>query len=556
MIDLNITIVNANRECTLFELDPEVEYGIGRGQDCSVPIKSSLASRLHAKLVFIKDEWHLIDNQSTNGTWLNGKKVNDSIVRNYDVARIGDVLLEFNDEELLQSIIINKDEFKQLKAEKAAIQNAAIADFSKKINERVKEFSVNVATSDLTQESSKLQNDLNELVSSFAIQTNRITSEMKVLFELTKSISEILNLKQLLNIAIDLINEIKNVERGLVLLYEKKTDRFVAYVTRKMSVNDLKIDENSVSSSILDLMKNSLNPILIKNSLTDERFVSSESVVALSGKSILCVPLISKQGLQGAFYLEKELSTPFDESDSEFLKNFAGAVSVAIENAKLIMAIKRERHIRNNMERYISPNLIDQLTQTSGELKLDGEKRNITVLFADIKNFTRMSESLKVEDVFSMLNQVFSEVSQIIFKHDGTLDKFIGDAVMAFFGAPLVHDDDPERAVKSAVETLEAIKALAAGFKSELGVDIGFSIGINTGEAIVGNVGSLDRMEYTAIGDTVNLAARLQAKAGFNEIVINETVYNHIKDKFKCEPLEPFYVKGKEQSVTAYTIVL
>jgi len=404
------------------------------------------------------------------------------------------------------------------------------------------------------KESAEFQGKLNDVVNAYAKESYRVNSEMKILFELTKSISEILNLKQLLNIALDLVHQIKKVDRGLVLLYEKKADRFVPYVTRKMSLNDLKFDENSVSKSILSYMKNNLGLVLIKNSLSDERFASAESVVALCAKSILCIPLISQQGLQGSFYLEKDASMPFDEADAEFLKNFASAVSVAIENTKLIMAIKRERSIRNNMERYISPNLIEQLTQTSGELKLDGEKRNISVLFADINNFTKMSEQLKVEDVFSMLNKTFSEITRIIFKHDGTLDKFIGDAVMAFFGAPMVHDDDAARSVMTAVEILQTVKSMSEDYKREYGVEVSFSIGINTGEAIVGNVGSLERMEYTAIGDTVNLAARLQAKAGRNEIVINESVYLHVKDMFNCEALPPFYVKGKEQSINAYVI--
>jgi adenylate cyclase len=551
---LNITIVNSNREFNTVELDEAKEYTLGRSPECSVMVKSTIASRLHARLFFRDGAWRVSDNQSTNGTWLNGKKIRESAIANYDVVRIGDVLVEFNDEELLQSIIINKSEISEYTNEKAAAQNLVLNDFSIKIGELLKDFNEKTNERNFREETSRFQTRLTEMVNSYASDNARVNSEMKILFELTKSISEILNLKQLLNIALDLVHQIKKVDRGLVLLYEKKSDRFVPYVARKMSLSDLKVDENLVSKSILAYMKNNPGPVLIKNSLMDERFASAESVVALSAKSILCIPLISQQGLQGSFYLEKDASQPFDEADSEFLKNFASAVSVAVENTKLIMAIKRERSIRNNMERYLSPNLIDQLTQTSGELKLDGEKREISVMFADIKNFTKMSEQLKVEEVFSMLNKTFSEITQIIFKHDGTLDKFIGDAVMAFFGAPMKHEDDPVRSVMTAVEIIETVKRMADEYRSEFGVEVSFSIGINTGEAIVGNVGSLDRMEYTAIGDTVNLAARLQAKAGYNEIVINESVYNQVKDRFNCEPLPPFFVKGKEQAINAYLI--
>ncbi|HBC75647.1 MAG TPA: hypothetical protein DC017_12510 [Candidatus Wallbacteria bacterium] len=553
---MNITIVNSNREFNTVELDETKEYTLGRSPECSVMVKSTIASRLHARLFFRDGSWRVSDNQSTNGTWLNGKKIKESAIANYDVVRIGDVLVEFNDEELLQSIIVNKSEISEYTSEKAAAQNLVLNEFSVKVGELLKDFNEKTNERNFREETARFQTRLTEMVNSYASDNARINSEMKILFELTKSISEILNLKQLLNIALDLVHQIKKVDRGLVLLYEKKSDRFVPYVARKMSLSDLKVDENLVSKSILAYMKNNPGPVLIKNSLMDERFASAESVVALSAKSILCIPLVSQQGLQGSFYLEKDAAQPFDESDAEFLKNFASAVSVAVENTKLIMAIKRERSIRNNMERYLSPNLIDQLTQTSGELKLDGEKREISVMFADIKNFTKMSEQLKVEEVFSMLNKTFSEITQIIFKHDGTLDKFIGDAVMAFFGAPMKHDDDPVRSVMTAVEIIETVKRMADEYRSEFGVEVSFSIGINTGEAIVGNVGSLDRMEYTAIGDTVNLAARLQAKAGYNEIVINESVYNLVKDRFRCEPLPPFFVKGKEQAINAYLIII
>ncbi|HOT77630.1 MAG TPA: FHA domain-containing protein, partial [Candidatus Wallbacteria bacterium] len=418
---MNITIVNSNREFSTIELDESKEYTIGRSPECSVMIKSTIASRVHAKLACRDRAWHLIDNQSTNGTFLNGKKIKESPISNYDVARIGDVLIEFNDEELLQSIIMNKSDIAGYAGEKASLQSAVVNDFEQKVDSLLKEFNSQVTPANFLGEFPKFQTRLGDMVNSFAKESSRVNSEMRILFELTKSISEILNLKQLLNIALDLVHEIKKVDRGLVLLYEKKAGRFVPYVARKMSLNDLKLDENFVSKSILAYMKDNPGAVLVKNSLLDERFASAESVMALSAKSILCIPLVSQQGLQGAFYLEKDAAQPFDEADAEFLKNFASAVSVAIENTKLIMAIKRERNIRNNMERYISPNLIDQLTQTSGELKLDGEKRDISVLFADIKNFTKMSEQLKVEDVFSMLNKTFSEITQIIFRHDGTL---------------------------------------------------------------------------------------------------------------------------------------
>lgn len=551
---MKVTIVDGNRDYRTLGLDKKREYTLGRGGDCDVQIKSTLASRLHAKLYYKDGSWHIIDNQSTNGTLLNGKKINYSRIVSYDVLRIGDHLIEFNEEDLLQSLIIDGNRLGDYAGPDASASDVkGFSELQSGLEEAFKIFETEADSRSCEREVFELKNQIFAMIKDFAAKIGRFNVEMKVLFELTKSISEILNLKQLLNITLDLVNQIRKVERGLVLLYDSKSDKFVTYVTRKMSVDDLKIDEKKISGSILDLVKAEQQPILIKNSMTDERFISSESVVALSGKSILCVPLVSKRGIQGAFYLEKNVDNPFTEEDSEFMKNFASAVSVAVENTKLVISIKRERQMRNNMERFVSPNLIDQLTQT-GELKLDGEKREISVIFADIKNFTAMSEKLNVEDVFSMLNQVFSGIAEIIFEYDGTLDKFIGDCVMAFFGAPVKRDDDPMRAIMVAMKTIDLARKLEEELCSKYGIKFGFSIGINTGEAIVGNVGSLDRMEYTAIGDTVNLAARLQAAAGFNEVVINESVFAQVREQVECEPLEPFFVKGKEQPVRAYVV--
>ena len=551
---MKITVVDSTREYRTLELDPVKEYLLGRQAECDVVIRSNLASRVHAKIFFKGEKWHIADNNSTNGTVLNGKKITSAQIANYDVLRIGDHIIEFNEDELLQSIISGGAAAGSLSVEEKFASVEIVSELEKKVAESVKKFGENATPSNYAGELKNFQTDLKVLMNDFGIKANRMNSELKVLFELTKSIAEILNLKELLNVALDLVNRIRRVERGLVLLYDAKSENFIPYVTRKMSVGDLKISENAISGSILSAVKEKLEPVLIKNSMTDERFASSESVVALSGKSILCIPLVSKQGIQGVFYLEKNIKNPFTEEDLAFLKSFVSAVSVAVENTKLIMAIKRERQIRNNMERFISPNLIDQLSQ-GGEMKLDGEKREITVFFADIKNFTSMSEKLSVEEIFAMLNHVFSGVADIIFEFDGTLDKFIGDCVMAFFGAPVAREDDPLKAVRVAMRIISLAQEIAADMKKKFNIDFGFSIGINTGEAIVGNLGSMDRMEYTAIGDTVNLASRLQSKAGFNEIVINDSVYEKIKDKIECKPLDPFHVKGKEQPIKAYIVL-
>lgn len=541
---MRITIVDAKREFRSIELDPAVEYTLGRSRDCAVPLDTNLASRLHARIAMEAGDWTLTDNDSTNGTLLNGKKILRARLANYDVIRIGDVIVEVHDDALLQTLKFGKDEG----------DAKVVAEQVGNLRDIFLAFKRGVTGENLPVELALFEKSLAHGLREFARQATRATRELRVLLELTRSISEIFNLKELLNLALDLVNELRQVERGLVLLYDARVEEFLPYVSRRMSAADLDTATDRVSRAILDEARRSESVVLIADTLRDERFLSAESVVALAGKSILCVPLVSKRGLQGVFYLERGVDAPFTEEDAAFMRTFAGSVSVALDNAKLMAAVRREKNIRNNMERYISPNLIDQLEKAKGGLKLDGEKREVTLLFIDIKNFTAISERLAVEDVFAMLNRVFTGVAEIIFRHDGTLDKFMGDCVMAFFGAPAAHPDDPERAVATCVESIAFVRELAAEMKAAFGIDLGVSIGVNTGDAIVGNIGSLERMEYTAIGDTVNLAARLQAAAGFNEIVVNETTYARVGHRFPGEPIGSFKVKGKEHEVRAFRI--
>ncbi len=179
----------------------------------------------------------------------------------------------------------------------------------------------------------------------------------------------------------------------------------------------------------------------------------------------------------------------------------------------------------------------------------------MTIFFSDIRGFTPMSESLGPEEVVHILNEYFSAMASIIFKYEGTLDKFMGDAIMAIYGAPIDMPDHAERAVFTAVEMNEKMKELQAKWKREGKKDVNIGIGINTGEVIMGNIGSNERMEYTAIGDNVNLTQRLESVAEKGQILISATTYERVKDKINATMLDPIKVKGKTEKVLAYSVL-
>lgn len=217
--------------------------------------------------------------------------------------------------------------------------------------------------------------------------------------------------------------------------------------------------------------------------------------------------------------------------------------------------ILRRRKVVNVFKQYVAPQIVEKISKdTDFELVLGGENRHIAVLFVDIRGFTTMSESLKPEEVVEILNEYLSLTTKSIFDNEGTLDKFVGDATMAVFNAPFALDDYIFKAVCAAWDMKAGSDAIAEKFEKRFGKSVAFGIGVNCGEAVVGNIGCEFRMDYTAIGDTVNTAARLESNAKRGQILISETVYEAVKDRVEVTPIGEIPLKGKSKGVFVYQV--
>ena len=215
-----------------------------------------------------------------------------------------------------------------------------------------------------------------------------------------------------------------------------------------------------------------------------------------------------------------------------------------------------KRKIASAFRKYVAPQVVDGIMK-SGQYKiaLGGETRDIAVLFVDIRGFTPLSESLEPEQVVEILNEYLNLTTNSIFKNGGTLDKFIGDATMAVFNAPFDLDDYELRALRTAKDIVAGAKALEKSCMERFGRKVTFGVGVNCGEAVVGNIGCDFRMDYTAIGDTVNTAARLESNAKPGQVLISETIYERVKDKgVKVEPIGEIPLKGKSKGVFVYQL--
>lgn len=222
---------------------------------------------------------------------------------------------------------------------------------------------------------------------------------------------------------------------------------------------------------------------------------------------------------------------------------------------EMVRGLRERERLKSTLARYVSDDVAARILTERSDLDLKGELREVTVLFLDIRGFTNLAERLPPRDVVAMLNEYFEVIIDVVVKHHGTVNKFIGDAVMALFGAPFLIDDAPMRAVHAAVEIAQAVSAVNHRRKAAGYATVTLGIGINTGTAVAGNIGSEKRMEYTVIGDEVNLAQRLESLAREGEILISHTTFERVRGRVEARTREPAHVKGKTIPVWIYEIV-
>jgi len=216
--------------------------------------------------------------------------------------------------------------------------------------------------------------------------------------------------------------------------------------------------------------------------------------------------------------------------------------------------IREEEAIRRDLRRYLDSDLVDRVVRREQDMKLGGERREISVLFADVVAFTPIADSLAAEETVGLLNELFTILTEIVFRHEGTVDKFIGDSVMAIWGAPQLQPDHAARAIAAAEDMMRWLEAGNQGWRQKFGVTVELAIGINSGHAVVGNVGSETRMQYTAIGDVVNVAARLESIARPQQILVTHATKALAGDDFQYSSLGPRQLVGRRDPVKLFEV--
>src|SRR5262252_2331016 len=295
--------------------------------------------------------------------------------------------------------------------------------------------------------------------------------------------------------------------------------------------------------------------LLSQDAAADEQFAGVDSIVSQGVRSTICAPLFTESGVHGALYADRlDPFSAFKPDDLELISAVAAQTAIAVENVRAHERLAKEEVARANYSRFLPEYVVKQMLENPESFKLGGVTQTITILFADIRGFTRISEHAPPEKIVQLLNRYFSAMTDIIFAHGGTLDKYLGDGLMALFGAPTVTPKDAANAVSAAVAMQRRMLSINDELRAEGYPEIGIGIGLHTGEAIVGYIGSERRSEYTAIGDTVNTASRLESNAKGGQIFISESAANAAQTSYQLLPRDPISVKNREQPVPLFEV--
>jgi adenylate cyclase len=519
-----------------FELPQGRTLVVGRGVSSDIAIYDPTISRRHAELTVGADGVQVKDLASSNGTCINGSRVSAGRLSANDSITFGKVLFQ------LKELRVSG----QSSGGSAAIPPPVVAG-----DTIVRQLMVSGGgPAGIT--SRNRSSGFGQLRVAASTAEERQAKKLGLLLDISQKLSGEFDLDKLLRNVVDMMFEVMDVDRVSILLRAESTGELVPSISRSR-LGDAGFQQ--VPRSIVDKVIQERVAVVSDNTRSDSRF-KGHSIVTQSVRSAMCSPLMaSGDRILGLLYVDSvTAANSFSDEDLQFLVAFSGLVAIGIRNSRYAEQVRREALVRSNFERYFAPNIAAEIAQQEAVVPLGGDRRPITILFSDIRGFTSMAESMGPDAIAQLLTEYFSEMVEIIFEHGGTLDKFVGDAIMALWGAPIAHADDPDRALRAAIAMQRGVARLNEQWALAGRPEIGVGIGINYGEVFAGNIGSHRRLEYTVIGDAVNVANRLCSEAGPGEILVSEALCQMVKDQADYEYLPAMALRGRTRSVQVYRV--
>jgi adenylate cyclase len=500
---------------------------IGRHPNQDLQILDRVVSKAHA-VIEIRDEGVAVayDAGSRNGTIVNGELIQgERILRDKDEITVGSTTLVFHADESRRE---------RLKSKVTILEEGYEASVRKRLRDTGNPLFLHVEQID---DVGQLRDDYEKL---------RIANELNQ--ALTAEFEQDRLMNRILEKAIDMFG----ADCGVIFLVDNANGELEPAAMR------VKRDDPGgirLSRTILREVVEEKAAVLSSNAALDERFGGAQSIIMQGIKSTMSVPLLYRDKLLGVIHLDSRVNTgAFTGKDLSLLSGFANQAANAIEHTRVVDQLKKEALAREQLGRLLSPEMVDDVVNGKLEIRRGGVLRNASVLFADIRGFTAMSERHGPQEIVAMLNEYFEIMVEIIFRHGGTLDKFIGDEIMAVWGAPIAIDDHCGRAVRAALDMDRAITEYNQTRVSEGLEAIRMGIGINTGEVVAGFMGSSKAMDHTVIGDVVNTASRFCSHAAPGQIIVGPAVMQSLEGAMDAEPLPPATLKGKSEPVPVFRV--
>lgn len=497
---------------------------IGRHPDNTIQILDRIISKEHAQIQRSADGRFLLrDLRSLNGTFLRGERISDHYLSDGDEFTMGSTRIVFVDKPKADD----------------ALQRVTIAPGLTESHIR-----------------GRIQANTGDFMPERQIGDDKILrrdyERLRIGHELARAVGSELDLDKLLPKILDKAFELVGADRGVILLVDERGELAPRFVKTRSGKSDPNI---VLSKTVMAEVTSNKAAVLSSDATMDARFSGAHSIIMQGIRSTMTLPLLYANELLGIMHLDSLFtSNAFTEKDLQICTGMAQQAAISIQNARLASRIEREAQTRAQISRLIPPSVVEQVVKGELTIEKGGRLTECTMLFSDIRGFTTMSDGRPAQEIVNTLNEYFEVMVDILFKYSGTLDKFVGDEIIGLFGAPIQIEDAPFKAVACAIAMLQALEEFNRTRASENQAPIRIGIGINTGNVITGSIGSTRALQYTAIGDAMNVASRLVNVAGSGEIIISEHTYRHVAGRVEAQQLPPVKVKGKAEELKVYRV--
>lgn len=523
---------------------------LGRHTDNDIQLLDPEVSKAHLVIEHSTEGFFLTDLGSANGTIVNGNAVSAAKLRDGDVIVVGNTTLRFFIEELETSEPMpappvqapgESEPPRRTRSDPERTVVTLIPDELEPPSESTNVFSIPMVTG--FQPAAQIEDKDN---------LQRDYDRLRVAFDLACSVGLETDLGKLGENILERVLDVLPADTAVIMLRNPDGELQTLASWAEKGRTEVRIPR-----AIIEQVVTTRDGLLTSDAQLDAALRSSHTIVGQQIRSALCVPLIVGLEVLGVIHLSSSSAAgAYEERDLELLRAIAQPAALAVSNSRLARRIEDEAATRAQLSRFLSPALLERVVNRELNLDTSGDKVLATVLFCDIRGFTSMSDGANPETVVSMLNEYFEAMVEVVFEHGGTLDKFIGDELMAVWGTPVRSPDDATRAVRAAHQMREVLDGVVNAARTRRGEGpLRTGCGIATGEVIAGAMGARRRQDFTVIGDTVNLASRLCSEARPGQVLVCEVTERTVKpDGILFNPLEARLVKGVARPVPVFEL--